>query len=401
MKKVRFIPLVALSAIAMTGLIGCSNDGGKMKVGLICLHPASSSTYDKNFVQAFKDSAKKLGFKPVIRENVPEGDKCQAVAENLAASGCKVVFADSFGHEPYMIEAAKKYPNVQFCHATGTSAATAGLNNFHNAFASIYEGRYLAGVVAGMKLASMEGKAHKVGYVAAHAYAEVISGYTAWFLGVRSIVSDVTMDVRYTDSWYDETDEKAAANALISGGCVLISQHADSYGAPTACEEAGVPNVTYNGSTAKVAPETFLVSSRINWSPYYERVVQAVMDAESPEKASFDTNNNWSGGFAEGSVELSDLGKNVAPGTAEKVAEVKAALANGSTRVFDTSKFTIGGAQPSEENMAPNTQWTFDYPAGTQFLTGGYYHESEFRSAPSFDKVIDGINELGHMHPQE
>ena len=401
MKKVRFIPLVALSAIAMTGLMGCSNDGGKMKVGLICLHPASSSTYDKNFVQAFKNSAKKLGFKPVIRENVPEGDKCQAVAENLAASGCKVVFADSFGHEPYMIEAAKKYPNVQFCHATGTNAASANLSNFHNAFASIYEGRYLAGVVAGMKLASMEGKAHKVGYVAAHAYAEVISGYTAWFLGVRSIVSDVTMDVRYTDSWYDEKDEKAAANALISGGCVLISQHADSYGAPTACEEAGVPNVTYNGSTAKVAPETFMVSSRINWSPYYERVVQAVMDAESPEKAKFDENNNWSGGFAEGSVELSDLGKNVAPGTAEKIAEVKAALANGSTRVFDTSKFTVRGAAPSEENMAPNKQWTFDYPEGTEFISGGYYHESEFRSAPSFDVIIDGINELGHMHPQE
>ena len=401
MKKVRFIPLLALSAVAMTGLIGCSNDSGKMKVGLICLHPASSSTYDKNFVQAFKQSAKKLGFKAVIRENIGEDDSCRTTAENLAETGCKVIFADSFGHEDYMIEAARKYPKVQFCHATGTKAATSGLANYHNAFASIYEGRYLAGVVAGMKLASMEGKAHKVGYVAAHAYAEVISGYTAWFLGVRSIVNDVTMDVRYTDSWYDETDERSAANALIQGGCSIISQHADSYGAPTACEEAGVPNITYNGSTAKVAPETFMVSSRINWSPYYEKVVNAVMNAESPELAKFDENNNFSGGFAEGSVELSELGKNVAPGTADKVAEVKAQLANGSLKVFDTSKFTVNGAAPSEDNMAPNKQWTFDYPEGTKFVEGGYYHESEYRSAPSFDVIIDGINELGHMHPQE
>ena len=401
MKKVRFIPLLALSTMAMTGLMGCSNDSGKMKVGLICLHPASSSTYDKNFVQAFKASAKKLGFKAVIRENIPEDDKCRTTAENLASTGCKVIFADSFGHEDYMIEAARKYPNVQFCHATGTQAATAGLANFHNAFASIYEGRYLAGVVAGMKLQSMTGKAHKIGYVAAHAYAEVISGYTSFYLGVKSIVPDVEMDVKYTDSWYHETDEKAAANTLIAGGCVLLSQHADSYGAPTACEEAGIPDVSYNGSTAKVAPETFLVSSRINWSPYYERVVNAVMNAESPELAKFDDNNNFSGGFDDGSVEISELGKNVAPGTAEKVAEVKAALANGSLHVFDINNFTVGGAAPTEENMAPNTTWTFNYPEGTEFIKDGYYHESEYRSAPSFDVIIDGIHELGHMHPQE
>ena len=398
MKKVRLFPLLALSTLAVGAMVGCSSDGGKMKVGLICLHPASSSTYDKNFVEAFKASAKKLGFKAVIRENIPEDDKCRTTAENLAANGCKVIFADSFDHQSYLLEAARKYPNVQFCHATGTNAAAAALPNFHNAFASIYEGRYLAGVVAGEKLKAMKEadptKSSKIGYVAAHPYAEVISGYTSFFLGVRSVVSDATMDVKYTNSWYDEVAEKSAANALIQGGCVLISQHADSYGAPTACEDAGVPNVSYNGSTAKVAPETFLVSSRINWSPYYERVVSAVMAAESPEKAVFDTNNNWSGGFAEGAVELSELGKNVAPGTAERIAEVKAQLEAGTLKVFDTSKFTIGGAAPTEENMAPSKQWTFDYPEGTQFIKDGYYHESEYRSAPSFDVIIDGINPL-------
>ncbi len=402
MKKVRLVSLLALATASVAVLAGCNNDSGKMKVGLICLHPAASSTYDKNFVDAFKASAKKMGFEPVIRENVPEGPECTDVAENLAETGCKVIFADSFGHEGYLLEAAKKYPKVQFCHATGTQAAAENRANFHNAFASIYEGRYLAGVVAGLKLQAMidakADTAHKVGYVAAHPYAEVMSGYTAWYLGVKSIVNDVTMDVKYTDSWYDETAEKTAAKALIAGGAVLLSQHADSYGAPSACEEAGVPNVSYNGSTAAVAPETFLVSSRINWSPFYEFVVDAVQKAESPEKANIPA--NWCGGFKEGSVELSELGKNVAAGTAEKIAEVKAKLENGTLKVFDTSKFTVGGAAPSEENMAPSKQWTFDYPDGTQFVKDGYYHESEYRSAPSFDILIDGINDLGSVNPQ-
>ena len=375
MKKVRLVSLLALAAASVAGLAAC-NGNAKMKVGLICLHPADSSTYDKNFVEAFKESAKKLGFNPIIRENVPEGPECREVAENLADTGCKVVFADSFGHEDYMIEAAKKHPTVQFCHATGTKAAAE----------------------KAMKAADAS-VASKIGYVAAHPYAEVMSGYTSFYLGVKSIVEDVTMDVKYTDSWYDETAEKTAAKALIAGGAVLISQHADSYGAPTACEEAKVPNVTYNGSTANVAPETFMVSSRINWSPFYEFVVNAVKEAESPEKANIPA--NWCGGFKEGSVELSELGKNVAPGTAEKVAEVKAKLENGSLKVFDTSKFTVKGEAPSEANMAPSKQWTFDYPDGTEFIKGGYYHESEYRSAPSFDVLIDGINDLGSVNPKE
>ena len=396
----KIVALGGLMVAATTGLAACGNNGG-MKVGLICLHPAASSTYDKNFVDAFKESAKKLGFTPVIRENVPEGQECQDVAENLAETGCKVIFADSFGHEDYMIEAAKKFPKVQFCHATGTKAAATKLANYHNAFASIYEGRYLAGVVAGLKLQEMKAAdasvSSKIGYVAAHPYAEVMSGYTSFYLGVKSIVSDVTMDVKYTDSWYDETAERTAANALIEGGCVLISQHADSYGAPSACEKAGVPNVSYNGSTAGVAPETFLVSSRINWSPFYEFVVNAVKKVDSPELAEIPY--DWCGGFAEGSVELSDLGKNVAAGTADKIADVKAKLANGSLHVFDCSKFTVGGETPSEANMAPSKQWTFDYPEGTQFVKDGYYHESEYRSAPSFDVLIDGINDVGHVTP--
>ncbi|HHT67588.1 MAG TPA: BMP family ABC transporter substrate-binding protein [Erysipelotrichaceae bacterium] len=392
-KVLRIVALGGLLISATVSLIACGGGRAKgMKVGLICLHPANTSTYDKNFVDAFKASAKKLGFTAVIQEGVPEADECQSVAENLAETGCKIVFADSFGHEDYMIEAAKNYPNVQFCHATGVKAVATNLPNYHNAFASIYEGRYLAGVVAGMKIQAMGVTNHKIGYVAAHPYAEVISGYTSFYLGVKSIVSDVTMDVKYTDSWYDQEAEKAAANALIANNCVLISQHADSYGAPLACEEAGVPNVAYNGSTASVAPNTFLVSSRINWSPFYEFVVNAVLNEEEIPV-------DWCGGFAEGSVELSELGTSVAPGTQAKIDQVQAQLEASTLHVFDTSKFTINGQTPNEENMAPSKQWTFNYPDGTLFVDDGYYRESEHRSAPSFDVLIDGITDTGHINP--
>lgn len=224
-----------------------------MKVGFIFLHD-ENSTYDLNFINAAKEAAANLGMSEdqiILKTNVPEGQECYDEAADMADAGCSVVFADSFGHEDFMIQAAQEFPDVQFCHATGTKAHTEGLDNYHNAFASIYEGRYLAGVAAGMKLNEMiadgqftEDEA-KIGYVGAFTYAEVISGYTSFFLGARSVCPSATMEVTFTGSWYDETAEKEGATTLINNGCKLISQHADSMGAPTACEAAGVPDVSY------------------------------------------------------------------------------------------------------------------------------------------------------------
>ena len=229
----------------------------EIKVGFIFLHD-ENSTYDLNFINAAKAACEALGLSEdqyVLRTNVPEGQECYDAAADLADDGCNIVFADSFGHEDFMIQAAREFPEVQFCHATGTKAHTEGLDNFKLAFASIYEGRYLGGIAAGMKLNEMieageitESEA-KMGYVGAFTYAEVISGYTSFYLGAKSVCPSVTMDVTFTGSWYDETAEKEGANKLIAEGCVLISQHADSMGAPTACEDAGVPNGSYNGST--------------------------------------------------------------------------------------------------------------------------------------------------------
>ena len=376
-----------------------------VKVGLICLHD-ESSTYDKNFIDAFKAACSAKGVDSIIRTSIPESAKCKEAADNLVNQGCNLIFADSFGHESFMIEAAKKHPNVQFFHATGTKAHTSGLKNYHNAFASIYEGRYLAGVAAGMKLKEMIDAGQikdnqkdangnvKVGYVGAFTYAEVISGFTSWYLGVRSIVNNVVMDVQFTGSWYDETAEKEAANTLISNGCALISQHADSWGAPNACETAKVPNVSYNGSTEEQCPETFIVSSRINWEPYYEYFIEC---AKNGTLLDTDWANGLGATLDAGSVVLTALGKKApAAGTQEKLDEVAAALKNGTLKVFDCSKFTVGG-KALTSYLADVDDWG-DYVPETEVVKTvdgvTYFAESEFRSAPYFDIQIDGINYL-------
>ncbi len=362
-----------------------------MKVGFIFLHD-ENSTYDLNFLNAAKAACEAEGVEAVIKTNVPEGQECYETAAELVDAGCSIVFADSFGHEDYMIQAAKEFPEVQFCHATGTKAHTEGLANYHNAFASIYEGRFLAGVAAGMKLNEMieagefTADEAKMGYVGAYTYAEVISGYTSFFLGARSVCPTVTMDVTFTGSWYDEAAEKEAATKLIDGGCKLISQHADSMGAPTACETAGVPDVSYNGSTVDACPNTFIVSSRIDWTPYMQYMIQCVKNGEA-----IDT--DWTGTLETGSVVLTDVNEAAAAeGTAEAIADVTAKLESGELHVFDVSTFTVDGA-PLDSYMADvDTDEAFE--GDTEVVSDGYFHESEFRSAPYFDVQIDGITLL-------
>ena len=365
-----------------------------VKLGFIFLHD-ENSTYDLNFMNGAKEAVAALGLTEdqyIFRTNIPEGQECYDAACELADAGCNIIFADSFGHEDYMIQAAKEFPEVQFCHATGTKAHTEGLSNYHNAFAAIYEGRYLAGVVAGLKLNEMiengafTAEEAKMGYVGAFTYAEVQSGYTSFFLGAKSVCPTVTMDVTFTGSWYDETAEKEAANRLIGNGAKLISQHADSMGAPTACETAGVPNVSYNGSTVAACPNTFLVSSRINWAPYYEYVVNCVKNGEAMPA-------DWTGTIASGSVVLTDINEAAcAAGTAEKLAEVKADIESGKLHVFDVSTFTVEG-KPLDSYMA-DVDTDPDYTPDTEVVENGYFNESAKRSAPYFNVGIDGINLL-------
>ena len=371
------------------------DEGSKVKVGFITLHD-ENSTYDKNFIDAAKEACANLGLVEnedfFIKTNVGETEQCAEVAADLVDAGCNIIFADSFGHEPYMIQVAKENPDVQFCHSTGTRAHTEGLANYHNAFASIYEGRYLAGIAAGMKLNAMieagdiKAEEAKMGYVGAFTYAEVVSGYTSFYLGAKSVCPTVTMDVTFTGSWYDETLEKEGAEKLIQGGCKLISQHADSLGAPTACENAGVPNVSYNGSTQAACPNTYIISSRINWAPYYEYAIKAVMDGTAIDV-------DWTGTLATNSVVLTDLNTTVAAeGTAEAIAAATEKLEKGEIHVFDCSTFTVKGEALTSYMADVNTDDA--YTPDTEVVHDGYFSESEFRSAPYFDLQIDGINLL-------
>ncbi len=425
MKK-KVVSLLAVMALAVSTLAGCGSNGSTastgaqsseaasseaevasseagsseaaeseasvtgVKAGFIFLHD-ENSTYDLNFMNGAKAACEKLGIEYMTKTNIPEGQEAYEAACELADAGCNFIFADSFGHEDYIIEAAKEYPDVQFSHATGTKAHTENLDNYHNAFASIYDGRYLAGVVAGMKLNEMiangditEDQA-KMGYVGAYTYAEVISGYTSFFLGARSVCPSATMEVTFTGSWYDETAEKEGANKLIEDGCVLISQHADSMGAPTACETAGVPNVSYNGSTESACPNTFLVSSRVNWEPYFEYAIKCVANGEA-----IDT--DWCGSLATESVVLSDLGTAVAEGTQEAVDKAAEAIKAGTLHVFDTSTFTVEGK--ALDSYMADVDTDANYEADTEAVSDGYFHESEYRSAPYFNVQIDGISLL-------
>ena len=403
-KILSFLLVVVMLVGAVCAFAACGDNSGTnnnndgetktIKAALICLH-GDSSTYDKNFIDAFKQACANKGLTEAdytIITDIPEGVECNEKAADFADKGYDVVFADSYGHEAYMIDAAKEFPNVQFCHATGDRAHTENLSNFQNAFASIYEGRYLAGVAAGLKLVELYGDAEgkvsdenaKIGYVGAWPFAEVISGYTSFYLGVKSIVENVTMEVRFTNSWYDETAEKTTAEALIAAGCKLISQHADSMGAPTACENAGVPNVAYNGTTGK---NTFVIASRIDWVPYFEYMLDCV-------KAGKDIDTDWTGTLENGAVKITALGTAAAEGTQAKLDEVMAALKAGTVKVFDCSKFTVNG-QPLTEYMADVNNMG-DYAPDTNVVKTEngitYIDESAFRSAPYFAILaIDGI----------
>lgn len=408
MKKILAIVLVvAIVASLSVAFFGCNGDKSQtwqerrsalegdaaktIKIGLITLHD-SSSTYDKNFIDAL-DVAKanliKAGYivETVVKSGIDESEECYNAASDLADAGCDMIMADSFGHEDYMIKAAKDYPEVVFCHATGTKAHTANVPNFFNAFASIYEGRYLAGVAAGLKLKELYGENVSaensvIGYVGAFTYAEVISGYTSFYLGVKSQVENATMKVQFTGSWYDPQKEKEAAVSLINSGCKLISQHADSMGAPTACKENNVPNITYNISTESECAGSYVIATRINWAPYYEYVAKNIIDVKEIKK-------DFVGTLNDSSVEILALGSAAAEGTQAVLNDVKAKLISGELKVFDTSKFTVDGAAVT--SYMADVDSDAEFTPDTEVVSNGVFLESVKRSAPYFDLKIDGI----------
>lgn len=407
---------VLLAAVMVLSLAACGSekgkaDGGKdsgkdFKIGAILIGDENEG-YTYAHIKGIEAAAKELGLSEdqiIWKYSIPEDASCKEAALDLVDSGCSVIFSNSYGHQSYIQEAAAEEPDVQFVAMTGDTASLSGLDNFSNAFTKVYESRYVSGVVAGMKIAELEAAGKipaeskdadgnvKVGYVGAYPYAEVVSGYTAFYLGIKSVVENVVMEVSYTNSWFDITKEGEAANALMARGCLIIGQHADSTGAPAAVQAAVDSGKTafsigYNVDMLSVAPTAALTSATNNWSVYYTYAIKAAMDGEKIA-------TNWAKGYADGAVEITELGTSCAAGTADKVAEVEAALKDGSLHVFDTSKFTVEGKEVSECVVDLNGDFDTEDEEDQNAVWDGYFHESELRSAPSFSLIIDGITPL-------
>ncbi len=408
MKKVLSLVLALMMLIGCCAVFaGCGNSGDEsFKIGVILIGDENEG-YTYSHIKGIREAAATLGVKDdqiIWKYTVGEDEKCYDAAVDLVEMGCTVIFSNSYGHQSHMQKAASEYPEIQFVAVTGDTASNSGLDNFSNAFTFVYESRYVSGVVAGLKIKELveAGKLGasnydadgnvKIGYVGAYPYAEVVSGYTAFYLGVKSVYDKVSMEVQYTNSWFDIKAEGTAAEALASRGAVIICQHADSTGAPAACEALNkngqvIYSVGYNVDMLAVAPTAALTSATNNWSVYYTYAIKAAMDGEKIA-------TNWAEGYKTGTVAITPLGDSCAPGTAEKVAEVEAALKAGTLHVFDTSKFTVKGQQITSCVVDMDGNFANTDPADKEAVWDGYFHESELRSAPSFSLIIDGITPL-------
>ena len=405
MKKILALILALVMALSLVACGSKDNndtpDDGKktntIKVGLICIGDENDQGYTYNFYRAKDSVTEKMAAKGVtldwnIITNIGEDDGCTDACVELAEAGCDVVICNSYGHEPYMLKAAPDYPNVQFIGCTNLNSQFAGLDNCHNAFANIYEGRYLAGVAAGMKLQQLidEGTIKPeeavIGYVGAYSFAEVISGMTSYFLGARSVCPSVTMKVQFVGSWSDATEESNAASALCDLGCKLISQHSDNTTPATMAQSKGAFHTGYNNDMTGVAPDASIIGCRIDWTNYFVYAIESVANGQE-----FD--QDYCYGYDHGDVVLTELNEKIAaPGTAEKLAEVEAGLADGSIKVFDTSTFTVEGKTLTSA-FALDTDGDFT-PDAEEAVFDGAFHESYFQSAPYFAIKIDGIEWL-------
>ncbi len=373
------------------------SEGKTVKVGLICIGDENDLGYTYNFIRGKEAATEALAKEGInvewmVKWNIGEDSKCEEANIELAEAGCQLIINNSFGHEQFMLKVAPDYPDIQFVGCTNQGSWNDGLENTHNAFANIYEGRYLAGVVAGMKLQEMidngditEDQA-VIGYVGAFSFAEVISGFTSYFLGARSVCPSVTMKVQFVGSWSDATEEANAASALCDMGCVLISQHSDNTTPATVAQTKGAFHTGYNNDMTEVAPDASLVGTRIDWSVYFTEIIRAVANGEEFPQ-------DWCKGYGDGAVVLTKLNEAIcAEGTAEKLAEVEAKLASGELQVFDTSTFTIEGKELTNA-FALDTDGDFT-PDSEEAVFDGAFHESYFQSAPYFALSIDGIEWL-------
>ena len=368
-----------------------------IKVGLVCIGDENDQGYTYNFIRG-KDAAtealaaKGINVEWLIKYNIGDDTSCEDANLELAEEGCRIIINNSYGFEPFMLKVAPDYPDIDFISCTNQASWADDLENTHNVFANIYEGRYCAGVVAGLKMQEMIDNGDitadqaVIGYVGAFSFAEVISGFTAYYLGAKSVCPSVTMKVQFVGSWSDATEEGNAAAALADMGCVMISQHSDNTTPATTAQSKGAFHTGYNNDMISVAPEASLIGTRIDWSVYFEYAIETIVNGGELDQ-------DWCHGMDEGAVVMTDLNEDIAAaGTAEKLAEVEEAIKNGELQVFDTSTFTVGG-EPVTTAFALDTDGDFTADS-EEAVFDGAFHESYFQSAPYFTLEIDGIEWL-------
>ena len=368
-----------------------------IKVGLVCIGDENDQGYTYNFIRG-KDAAtealaaKGINVEWLIKYNIGDDTSCEDANLELAEEGCRIIINNSYGFEPFMLKVAPDYPDIDFISCTNQASWADDLANTHNVFANIYEGRYCAGVVAGLKMQEMIDNGDitadqaVIGYVGAFSFAEVISGFTAYYLGAKSVCPSVTMKVQFVGSWSDATEEGNAAAALADMGCVMISQHSDNTTPATTAQSKGAFHTGYNNDMISVAPEASLIGTRIDWSVYFEYAIETIVNGGELDQ-------DWCHGMDEGAVVMTDLNEDIAAaGTAEKLAEVEEAIKNGELQVFDTSTFTVGG-EPVTTAFALDTDGDFTADS-EEAVFDGAFHESYFQSAPYFTLQIDGIEWL-------
>ena len=417
MKKILAALLCAALLFALAACSGGSGNGDttdtgsdtkggdnkkNIKIGVILIGDENEG-YTYAHIEGIKEAMKENNISEdqvVWKYNIPENEQCKETAEDLAEQGCTAIFSNSYNHQTYMQQVAGEpgYEDITFVSATGDTAANSGLKNFKNCFTKVYESRYVSGIVAGMKLAELvkDGKIAdsniKIGYVGAYPYAEVVSGYTAFYLGIKSVIENVVMEVQYTQSWFDIAAEGQAAKALMADGCIIIGQHADSTGAPAevqAAYDAGTVaySIGYNVDMLSVAPKAALTSATNIWAAYYTYAFGQLLKGE-------DIDIDWAKGYSDDAVAITALGESCAEGTQEKVDEAIAAIKAGTLHVFDINTFTVDGKKVESCIVDLDGDFKTDSDADKEAIWDGYFHESELRSAPSFTLRIDGITEL-------
>ena len=357
-----------------------------LKVGFI-YEDDESTPYTYNFALAEKALAEKYPdrIRTITRSNVLESFAEDSLRE-LVRKGCRLIFTNS--HSGAFAGLAPEFPQVQICQVSYLDEPLKLYpENYHTFKGEVYQGRYVSGIVAGLKLRNLldhhniKPEEALVGYVGAYRNAAVISGYTAFLLGVRSVAPEAVMRVRYTGSWSSFSAEKECARQLIEEGCVVISQHSDTIGPALACEEASrtrqVYFVGYNQSMLDVAPTTALVSLRINWTPYVLGAAEAVMENKVIEKHvdARDHGNDMSAGFERGWVEMLDLNSHIAvEGTSQKMAGAIEALRRGSLQIFQGDYTGVDPEDPSD---------ICDLKRG--------YRENAESSSPDFHYILEGV----------